>query len=72
MVSINDVESTLWERERDAWTGGAEYYRRNLAGDVLMVFPGMVLGRVERSEVILIRPRTTGTAQAVLRPDVSR
>jgi hypothetical protein len=22
MVSINDVESALWERERDAWTGG--------------------------------------------------
>ena len=72
MVSINDVESTLWERERDAWTSGAEYYRRNLAADVLMVFPGMVLGRVERSEVILIQPRTTGTAQAVLQPDVSR
>jgi hypothetical protein len=50
----------------------AEYYRRNLAGDVLMVFPGMVLGRVERSEVILIQPRTTGTAPAVLRPEVSR
>jgi hypothetical protein len=32
MVSISDVESTLWERERDAWTGGAEYYRRYLAG----------------------------------------
>jgi hypothetical protein len=50
----------------------AEYYRRNLARDVLMVFPGIVLGRVERSHRILIQPRTSGTAQAVLRPDVSR
>jgi hypothetical protein len=66
------VESTLCERDWDAWTGGAEYYRRNLAGDVLMAFPGTVLWQVERSEVILIQPRTTGTAQAVLRPDVSR
>ena len=39
--------------------------------DLDALITGTVLGRVERSEVILIQPRTTGTAQAVLRPDVS-
>jgi len=31
MVTISGIDAV--ERERDARTGGAEYYRRNLAGD---------------------------------------
>lgn len=57
MVNYRDVESTLWERERRFWTGGEEYYRRNLANEVLMVFPDLVLDRDGTIEAIAAAPR---------------
>ena len=55
----NNVESTLWERERGFWTGAAEYYRHNLAHNVLMVFPRMTLDRDRTIESIADAPRWT-------------
>jgi hypothetical protein len=57
MVNYRDVESALWERERRFWTGGEEYYRRNLASEVLMVFPDLVLDRDGTIEAIAAAPR---------------
>jgi hypothetical protein len=57
-----DVESALWERERSFWTGGDEYYRQNLAGEVLMVFPDLVLDRNGTIEAIAAAPRWTSVS----------
>ena len=40
----------LLEMERRFWLDGADFYRQNLAGDVLMVFPGV--GAIGRADII--------------------
>ena len=59
---MNDVHAAVWELERGFWTGGAEYYRRHLAGETLMVFPGMVLDRETTIQVIEAAPRWTSVS----------
>ena len=59
MTGTQNVESTLWEHERGFWTGGAEYYRRNLANNALMVFPRMTLDKAQTIESIANAPRWT-------------
>lgn len=56
---MSDLESILWQREHGFWMGDAEYYRRNLSEDALMVFPGMVLDRAASIEAIGAAPRWT-------------
>lgn len=57
MASMHNVESLLWERERGFWTGAADFYQRNLADNVLMVFPGMTLDKDRTIASIANAPR---------------
>jgi hypothetical protein len=57
MTGTHNVETALWEREREFWTGAADFYRRNLADNVLMVFPGMTLDRDRTIASIANAPR---------------
>lgn len=56
---MEDVESRLWLLEREFWLGGADVYRRHLADDALMVFPGMVLPKSQTVDSIASAPRWT-------------
>ena len=56
-MRLRDVETALWVRERDFWTSGEDYYRRHLAGDVLMAFPGLVLDREAAIAAVAAAPR---------------
>jgi hypothetical protein len=56
------VEATLWERERNFWTGDAEYYRHTLADPALMVFRGVALDRKQTIDSIAGAPRWTSVA----------
>ena len=58
MASTHNVESLLGKREREFWTGTADFYR-NLADNVLMVFPGMTLDRDRTIQSIADAPRWT-------------
>src|SRR5689334_20936616 len=52
-----EVGSTLWELEEQLWLGGADVYRRYLADNSRMVFPGMVLTRAQTIDAIASGPR---------------
>jgi hypothetical protein len=70
-----EMLSQLWEREREFWLGGVSVYREHLAGDSLMVFPGMVLSKSQTEASIAGGPRWTSVAFAdqrlvPLTPDV--
>jgi hypothetical protein len=39
---MDDVDQMIWALEKNFWLGGADVYRRHLADEALMVFPGMV------------------------------
>ena len=52
-----EVESELWQLERDFWTGREEHNRLLLASEVAMIFPGMVLDRQGTIEPIAAPPR---------------
>ncbi len=56
---MEDVNSTLWALEREFWLGGADVYRKHLADESLMVFPGMVLAKAQTVESIAAGPRWT-------------
>jgi hypothetical protein len=59
---VEDEDSTLWALERKFWLGGAEVYRRHLADEALMVFPGMVLAKSQTLESIAAGPRWTSVS----------
>ena len=54
---MEDVDSKLWELEREFWLGGADVYRRHLADDAVIVFPGMVMAKSKTVESIAAGPR---------------
>jgi hypothetical protein len=53
--AMEDVVSKLWALEREFWLGGADVYRRHVADEALMVFPGMVLTKSQTVESIAAR-----------------
>ena len=59
MTSTNNTESMLWDQERGFWRGEAGYYDRNLAQNVVMVFPRMTLDRDQTIASIAGAPRWT-------------
>jgi hypothetical protein len=61
---VDDVTSMIWALERDFWLGGADVYRRHLADEALMVFPGMVLTKPETIDAIANGPRWTSVSFA--------
>jgi hypothetical protein len=53
------IDSTLWQIEKDFWLGGADVYRQHLADDALMIFPGMVLTKPRTLDSIAATTRWT-------------
>ena len=54
---MDKQHSDLWALEEDFWLGGAEVYRRHLADEAVMLFPGMVLQRADTIASIESAPR---------------
>jgi hypothetical protein len=61
---MDDLDSTIWTLEKDFWLGGVDTYRRHLADDALMVFPGMVLTKPQATDAIASGPRWTSVSFA--------
>jgi hypothetical protein len=54
---MKDVTSEMWVLERTFWLAGVDVYRRHLADQALMVFPGMALDRDRTIESVASGPR---------------
>jgi hypothetical protein len=54
---MEDLNAHVWKLEKDFWLGGADVYRRSVAEDGLMVFPGMVLTKSQTIDAIVNGPR---------------
>jgi hypothetical protein len=54
---MDDFNSMIWALEKDFWIGGTDVYRRHLADEALMVFPGMVLTKPQTVDAIANGPR---------------
>jgi hypothetical protein len=61
---VDDVTSMIWALEREFWLGGADVYRRHLADEALMVFPGMVLTKPQTVDAIANGRRWTSVSFA--------
>ena len=60
--TMDDFNSMIWGLEKDFWLGGADLYRRRLADEALMVFPGIVLSKQQTVDSIANGPRWTSVA----------
>jgi hypothetical protein len=79
---VEDVDTKLWELEKEFWLGGADVYRRHLADDAVMLFPGMVLAKSQTVESMAAGSRWTSVnfsdqrlvrlTSEVVCPDLSR
>jgi hypothetical protein len=54
---MNNADSTLWTLERQFWLAGADVYRRHVADEAVMVFPGLVLTKAQAVASIETAPR---------------
>ena len=59
---MEDFSSTLWALEQDFWLDGGDMYRRHLADEALMVFPGMTLTKPQTIDSLLTVPRWTSVS----------
>jgi hypothetical protein len=56
---VEDTDATLWALEKEFWVGGADVYRRRLADDAVMVFPGMLLTKSQTVDSVAAGSRWT-------------